>query len=487
MSRDRNLQPDHGESLADAKAALSRVDGDAWSLSRRRFLQGALVAAAMGGTKLVLPSFLQPTAAAGAPDNVLVVLLAAGGIDMLNVVIPKAQFGQYQTLRPGLALGEADTLPLGNDLVLNDKLPYLKSLYDAGQVAVLQNIGYADSSFSHFDSMAIGMGARANVNTNIGFNDGWVGRWADGVPGDGLAIVNIGNQVPLHFVGRTRRSLSLPSDLGGAFGASADGTYDAKLYTAVRAMGGPTGLGVLADAMAGVAPMAMDMGALLTPAYANLETLDHLPRDMKLAASLINLGTGIRVIGIEYDNHDTHDSEAGTLAENLGYLDRGLQAFYSTLSPAMQSKVTILTLSEFGRTARANNSAGCDHGTVSVQFAIGTRVEGGDYGTYASLSDLQNGSQLKFTTSSMDFRVPMATMVGGWLGGDPNDVFAGSVSTLDLFRPEATVVPSSPTGAPTGLAVNEPIDATNLQPARRLSVSEAGALSAAYGAVAAAR
>jgi uncharacterized protein (DUF1501 family) len=489
VSRDRN-QPDHGESLAEAKAALSRVDAVVWSLSRRRFLQGALVAAAMGGVKMALPSFLQSAAASTSSDNVLVVLLAGGGIDMLNVVIPKAQFGQYQSLRPGLAIPEASTLPLGNDLMLNNKLPYLKSLYDAGQVAVLQNIGYANSSFSHFDSMAIWMGAKAGVNTNVGFTDGWVGRWADSVPGDELAIVNIGDQVPLHFIGRTRRALSLPSDLNGAYGAHAEGTYDAKLHAAVRAMAGTTGLGAIADSVAGIAPTAMDMGALLTPAYNPNETLRNLARDMKVAASLINLNVGIRVIGVEYDNHDTHDTQAGTLSENLGYLDTGLQAFYSTLSPAMQSKVTILTLSEFGRTALANSSAGCDHGTVSVQMAIGARVKGGDYGSYASLSDLQNGSQLKFTPSSMDFRIPMATMVGTWLGGDTNDVFGGTVSTLDLFRPQATPVPgadSPPAAARAGLAVDHPIDATNLQPARRLSVSETGALSAAYGAAAAAR
>jgi uncharacterized protein (DUF1501 family) len=483
------MQPDHGESYAEAKAALSRIDGDAWSMSRRRFLQGALVASALGGIKLALPSFLQSAAASVTSDNVLVVLLAGGGIDMLNVILPSAQFGQYQTLRPGLALQQSETLPLGANLLVNNQLPYLKSLYDAGQVAVLQNIGYANSSFSHFDSQAIWMGARANVNTNIGFTDGWVGRWADGVAGDGLAIVNVGDQVPLHFIGRNRRSLSLPSNLSSAFGAQAGGTYEANLYAAVRAMAGTTGLGAIGDAMAGVAPVAMDMGALLTPAYAPLGTLDHLARDMTLAASLINLNTGIRVIGVEYDYHDTHDNEAGVLTENLGYLDSGLRAFYSTLSPAMQSKVTILTLSEFGRTARSNNSAGCDHGTVSVQLAIGARVKGGDYGTYASLTDLQNSAQMKFTTSSMDFRVPMATMVGTWLGGDINDVFAGTVSTLDLFRPptEATPVPveQAPPGA--SLAVNQPIDATNLQPAHRLSVSEAGALSAAYGAVAAAR
>jgi uncharacterized protein (DUF1501 family) len=255
-------------------------------------------------------------------------------------------------------------------------------------------------------------------------------------------------------------------------------------------MAGTTGLGAIADSVAGIAPTALDMGALLTPAYNPAETLRNLARDMKVAASLINLNVGIRVIGVEYDNHDTHDMQAGTLSDNLGYLDSGLQAFYSTLSPAMQSRVTILTLSEFGRTARANSSAGCDHGTVSVQLAIGARVKGGDYGSHASLSDLENGSQLKFTPSSMDFRIPMATMVGTWLGGDTNDVFGAAVSTLDLFRPQAAAVPGAgapPASARASLAVDQPIDATNLQPARRLSVSETGALSAAYGAEAAAR
>jgi uncharacterized protein (DUF1501 family) len=197
-----------------------------------------------------------------------------------------------------------------------------------------------------------------------------------------------------------------------------------------------TGLGALADSMARIAPVAMDLGARLQPAYANLGSLGYLPRDMTLAASLINLNAGIRVIGVEYANHDTHDNQAARLTTNLGYLDRGLQAFFATLAPAMASKVTILTMSEFGRTVRANNSLGCDHGTVSVQMAIGAKVKGGDYGTYASLAtaDLTDGTQMKFTTSSMDFRVPLATMVASWLGGDVNDVFAGSVPTLDLFR-----------------------------------------------------
>jgi hypothetical protein len=131
---------------------------------------------------------------------------------------------------------------------------------------------------------------------------------------------------------------------------------------------------------------------------------------------------------------------------------------------------------------KANNSFGCDHGTVSVQMAIGAKVNGGDYGTYASLSNLTSDSQLKFTPSSMDFRIPMATMVESWLGGDVTDVFAGAVSTIpNLFRVVATAVPGTPSGARSSLSVNQPIDATNLQPARRLSVSEAGGLSAAYG------
>jgi uncharacterized protein (DUF1501 family) len=176
VSRDRNLQPDHGESLAEAKALLSRDDSDAWAISRRHFLQGALAAAAMGGVKLALPSFLQQSTQTAASDNVLVVVLAAGGLDTLNTFVPWDQYGLYQTLRPGLALTEANTLPLTDKLRLHNQLPYLKSLYDAGQVAVLQNIGYDKPSFSHFDSMAIWMGAKAGVNTNAGFTNGWVGH-----------------------------------------------------------------------------------------------------------------------------------------------------------------------------------------------------------------------------------------------------------------------------------------------------------------------
>jgi uncharacterized protein (DUF1501 family) len=237
---------------------------------------------------------------------------------------------------------------------------------------------------------------------------------------------------------------------------------------------------------------AVDLGARLQPAYAAVraarspanQPLTRLMRDMALAANLVNLDAGVRVIGVEYHDHDTHAGQMPRFNANLSDLNDGVQAFYATLAPSMREKVTILTFSEFGRAARANGSAGCDHGTVGAMLAIGALVRGGVYGDHPSLTDLQyNNSQLKFTADSIDFRIPFATMVDGWLGGDVNDVFGGSVPTLDLFSLTPTLAPML-RPAREALVVNKPLDVTGADHAQRLSVSEAGALSAAYGVVA---
>ena len=139
------------------RAALSRPDGLS-ALTRRRFLQAA--AAATGGVALsgAMP-FGDRVAEAvplGASEGVLVLITFYGGNDGLNTVVPTTN-GAYYAKRGGLAIPASQALGLGGGMGLHPNLTFVKQLYDAGQVAVVQGVGYPNYDRSHFSSMALWM------------------------------------------------------------------------------------------------------------------------------------------------------------------------------------------------------------------------------------------------------------------------------------------------------------------------------------------
>jgi uncharacterized protein (DUF1501 family) len=93
--------------------------------------------------------------------------------------------------------------------------------------------------------------------------------------------------------------------------------------------------------------------------------------------------------------------------------------------------VSVLVFSEFGRRAAENTSLGTDHGTANHMYVIGNRVRGGHYGGVPSLTDLDEGGNLKFST---DFRRVYASLIEGWLGhADSKSLLSGGFDTFNLF------------------------------------------------------
>ena len=251
--------PDPDIETSDALRLLSAAPAagtTAWS--RRRFLQlvGMGLGAGLTGSALVdaigsgLPGFSPDAFAApvGPNDGILVVVGMYGGNDGLNTVVPIAD-GNYYTQHGPLAIPAAETLPLTAGRGLNPRLATLHRMWQAGQVAIVEGVGYPDPDLSHFTSMAIWMSAiRHGIPST-----GWLGRWLDahlaGGP-DLYAAAAIGSSVPLHLIGAQRRASAIPPG-GTPFGAGT-GDPDKRAYDAIRAMAAPAGRGVWHDALSDI-------------------------------------------------------------------------------------------------------------------------------------------------------------------------------------------------------------------------------------------
>ena len=175
-------------------------------LSRRRFLQAGAAAATLS----LLPPWLAKAAEAATPlggnQGALVLLTMAGGNDGLNTFVP-VHNGAYHDARQGLAFQPQQTLALTASRSLNPHLPFMKTLWDRGDLAVIDGVGDRGATLSHFLSMAQQMTANGSGQPS---NNGWLGRIMDGLPNSSLTGLAIGNSVPLVVQGRQRRASAIP-------------------------------------------------------------------------------------------------------------------------------------------------------------------------------------------------------------------------------------------------------------------------------------
>ncbi|MFM7537200.1 MAG: DUF1501 domain-containing protein [Acidimicrobiales bacterium] len=405
----------------DALRHLSVVDDTFGPIGRRRLLQG--LGAGLGGVALasLLPGPLgaslaaaaEVEAAAASSDGILVVVTLNGGNDGLNTVVPYTS-GPYRDLRSSLALGADRVLRLDGAVGLHPNLTFLAQELAAGRLAVVEGLGYPAPDLSHFSSMGIWMQGWGGTGTA---GSGWLGRYLDGLDGGLLRAMVIGGTIPLAYVGRNRRATAISPNAGDL--AVQDSPVRARVQDAIRALAAtPTGRGAWADALARIDVDLLDVGRTVAPSFRPALPADRVERDFVLAGRLLNAGLGIRVLGVSMGDFDSHAGQPAMHDTRMRQLDAGLRSFFATLTPAVAARVTVMTVSEFGRTPRANTSQGTDHGTASCAFVLGASVTGGRYGSPPSLTTLNRG-QLVHT---VDFRSLYATVLAGVLGADADAV-----------------------------------------------------------------
>ena len=151
-----------------------------------------------------------------------------------------------------------------------------------------------------------------------------------------------------------------------------------------------------------------------------------LTQKLQLIAGLIAKGFGTRIFYVSLDGFDTHADQGTAHANLLGDLANSVAGFFQTLkTTGHDSRVRLMTFSEFGRRVQENGSRGTDHGAASCLFVAGPSVKGGVVGKHPSLADL-DADDLKFHT---DFRRVYATLLDGWLGCDSKAVLGANGTT----------------------------------------------------------
>ncbi len=427
-------------STEDARALLTvPIDPtDRLTLDRRRFLQllgyGVGAGAMLGGLGEVLSPGVLPgglrDAWAGGPvaptDGILVLIGQFGGSDGLNTVVPYTN-GDYYAQHGGLAIPPSQVLPLGGQVGLHPNLPFLKSLYDSGDVAVVQGVGYPNPDLSHFSSMANWMYGKATGSPNTG----WIGRWLDGMGGTDLfKAASVGQGLPLHLVGDVARGIAIPQ-WGDRFAGGSD-EHDRWMYDALRGFAAtPAGRGPWHDTIATTMKNVIDVGQQIGPVFARDLPDGELTRQLTVVARLINADLGLRVIDTGFGGFDTHADQPAGLGGLLTDFDQALRSFFQTLDDRFRSRVTIMTYSEFGRTSWSNDSSGTDHGTVNNHFVIGKGVRGGLYGAQPSLAGLARWDRM---AHHVDFRSMYASVLDGWMGGGSSTVLGANYPNLNLFE-----------------------------------------------------
>jgi uncharacterized protein (DUF1501 family) len=396
--------------------------------TRRQFLIQTLQGSSLVALGSVVPQFVARTAQAAPPgkDNVLVVLEMTGGNDGLDTVIPYAD-DLYHKARPTLRQTKDVVIRLDDHVGLHRGMLGFRQLWDKGQLAVVQGVGYPNPERSHFEAMDIWQSA----DTKRVLTTGWLGRAAaeSNDTTGGVPILHLGaNRQPLALAGAPGGGAVTINDQNSFRLEIADskaGRQKARRRL-LEDLSTPAGKATEDDLASFVRRRQVQTLTAVENLRALLEGPNAIPRQgsgltqkLQLVAGLIAKGFGTRIFYVSLDGFDTHANEGPLHSALLAELADAVGGFFQTLkTTGHDRRVRLMTFSEFGRRVYENGSRGTDHGAASCLFVAGPSVKGGVVGKHPSLADLDAGD-LKFHT---DFRRVYATQLDGWLGCDSKAV-----------------------------------------------------------------
>src|ERR1700686_3105430 len=378
------------------------------SITRRVFLRnGAL---AVVGTAAI-PAFLTRAALsaveAGAGHKRLVVICQRGAADGLNIVVPHGEQAYY-AMRPSINIPRNAVIDLDGFFGLHPAMSTLQPLWNQQHLAIVHAAGSPDPSRSHFDAQDFMESGTPGVKAT---EDGWLNRAMETVPEENASpfrAVAMGPNLPRMLHGGAS-AIALP-DLrqfkvmpqSAATAATVQGGFEAMYAQTVDHALHGTGTETFE---------AIDMLRKIDTSKYPPENGADYPKSpvgqrLQQIALMIKANIGLEVMFLDcggWGNHVNQGSTQGQLANLLRDLSQSLAAFYQDMGDRM-GEVVVVTMSEFGRTARENGNRGTDHGHANCMFVMGGNVKGGRvYGKWPGLSDhqLNEGRDLALTT---DFR-----------------------------------------------------------------------------------
>ena len=414
------------------------------SITRRVFLRNS--AMAMVATTAV-PAFLARAvygAETGSRGKRFVVIFQRGAADGLNIVVPHGE-RNYYAMRPTIAIPRPqNTLESAIDLDgffgLHPSLAAFKPLWDQKHLAIVHAAGSPDETRSHFDAQDYMESGTPGVKAT---DDGWLNRSlrselaasvAAGEQNSPFRAVALGNSLPRILSGSLPAvALNNVNDFGvggrnpnaAALGSTFESMYAQSVDTVLHGTGSETFEAVKMLKSADPNKYQPAPGA-------------NYPRGvfgdrLRQTAQLLKANLGVEVAFTDIGGWDHHVNETPQLANLLRDFSQSLAAFWTDLGDLAENTV-IVTMSEFGRTARENGNRGTDHGHANVMFVLGGPVKGGKvYGRWPGLENeqLYQNRDLALTT---DFRRVMGEAVYHHVGNHKLEtVFPGFENSTKNF------------------------------------------------------
>jgi len=392
--------------------------------SRRAFVRNAALTAFGIG---IAPGWLTRAAYAGAKSNkVLVAIFQRGAMDGLNAVIPYGE-KRYAELRPTLAVPRETALDLDGFFGLHPALKPLLPLWESKQLAAIHATGSPDPTRSHFDAQDF---MESGTPGRKATRDGWLNRAIGAQPtASPIRAISMGGTLARSLRG-ANSAVAVNTIAGFKVSENAQAEfmsmYSQSTDTVLKGTGKDTFEAV----------KLLESINKNQPASGVTYPGSRLGQSLQQIATLIKADAGLEVAFADTLGWDTHAGQAPTMQNLLGDFAQSLAAFHQDLG-ARIAGVTVVSMSEFGRTAKENGNRGTDHGHANVMFALGGDVAGGKvYGQWPGLEveQLYERRDLAVTT---DFRDVLSSALQHHAGNpDLARIFPGhEAQPLHFFRP----------------------------------------------------
>ncbi len=341
-------------------------------------------------------AFMQVAYGAPAGGNVVVVLSLRGGADGLSMVVPRgADHDHLADYRPTIFVPEGTLLGADPRFGLHPAFADLMPMWDAGSFGAVHAVGLPAPNRSHFEAMEQVEDADPGSSTRVGWINRLIGIDPAAVPQHAVSLGS--TLLPTAMVG--------PAPALGAYQVAdlslADlGTTDRARRNSVRSMWSRdqsvlgAGVRLAVRSTTTFAPLAANAG---TAVHEDAYPEGPLAGVLANTAALIRADVGTRVVAVDYGDWDMHEGvgrvNSGWMSGHLRHFAGALKAFFADLGP-FASRVTVVTISEFGRRVEENGDGGVDHGYGNAMLLLGAGVSGGAvHGAWPGLAeaDLEDG------------------------------------------------------------------------------------------------
>lgn len=388
------------------------------TVTRRGFIKSGAVSLFSLGFGGYVPDFIAQAAATtranlSRKNKILVCIYQRGAMDGLMAVTPFTDQALIKA-RPDLFISptaggnKKQLIDLDGTYGLHPSMQSFETLFKQKKLAIVHGVGSPFNTRSHFDAQDYMESGTPGDKTT---HDGWLNRLLSRTENtqSPFQAVSITNSLPKSFLGKNP-ALAI-SDLKNfaiqvkrnpaAINTSAKSFEDLYDHTSSQLLN-------KAGKESFEAMKILDEKNVKNYQPSNNAVYPYggLGNSLKQIAQLVKMDVGLEIAFAESTGWDTHynqGSDVGTFARNVEGLSKSIEAFWQDLGD-YQDQVTVMTMTEFGRTVSQNGTKGTDHGRASCMFVLGNDVKGGQvHGTMRSLekANLEDGRDLPVTT---DFR-----------------------------------------------------------------------------------